>query len=514
MPRYRPQLALTILLVAAALLYAVFIGRTSFRVDGHQYFTLIDDAMISMRYAQHLAQGHGLVWNIGDQPIQGFTNPGWLLLMAVLHMAGLPGEGISLAVMTLSAGILLGNACVVHGISLEVAPNSHMAPLVAAGVTAFYFPLVFWSLRGMEVGLLVLLLNLAALLAMRDISGKTEAAHGLGMLLAAALLVRLDAIVQAAIILVYFALRKPFKRRQAFFSVLFVAATLTLILFFQRAYFGDFLPNTYYQKLAGGLLEARLKHGVLVFIQYALRDVGIPCVVAAVGIWRFRDFRSHGALLLAALFVVQCLYSIWVGGDYAEPEVASANRFITQGVPALIILFSLVVERALIGRSWAGIRVPPSWMTSLMAGVGTLALMSGVPWYRWAADNAPLLQSDIRRARAGLAIAAHTSPYATIAVHAAGQIPYYSQRTTIDLLGLNDPVITHGPRRTSFYPGHDKWNYDYSIGRLLPDLIADNWIRLPDYMRQRSDYRKLENGMYVHNGTTLVDEVGLQDAFP
>ena len=66
--------ALKILLVAAALFYLVFIVRTSFRIKGELYFTLIDDAMVSMRYAQHLAQGHGLVWNIGEKPVEGLVS--------------------------------------------------------------------------------------------------------------------------------------------------------------------------------------------------------------------------------------------------------------------------------------------------------------------------------------------------------------------------------------------------------------------------------------------------------
>ena len=46
---------LVAILTAAAALYAVFIARTAFRLAGITYFTLIDDAMVSMRYAQHLA---------------------------------------------------------------------------------------------------------------------------------------------------------------------------------------------------------------------------------------------------------------------------------------------------------------------------------------------------------------------------------------------------------------------------------------------------------------------------
>ena len=33
-----------------------------------------DDAFISFRYAAHLAAGHGLAWNPGDPPLEGFTN--------------------------------------------------------------------------------------------------------------------------------------------------------------------------------------------------------------------------------------------------------------------------------------------------------------------------------------------------------------------------------------------------------------------------------------------------------
>ena len=60
--------------LAALTFYAIFIFRTSFSINGTRYFVLFEDAMISMRYARHLADGHGLVWNIGEEPIEGFTN--------------------------------------------------------------------------------------------------------------------------------------------------------------------------------------------------------------------------------------------------------------------------------------------------------------------------------------------------------------------------------------------------------------------------------------------------------
>jgi hypothetical protein len=468
--------------------------------------------MISMRYAQHLATGDGLVWNVGEPPIQGFTNPGWVLVMAGLHLLPFTPATISLGVMAASGAILLLNGVVLARICQALAPSARHAPLIVAALAAFYFPLVFWSLRGMEVGLLVLLIDAAVLQALLL---RQEAGSGtlmLGLLLAAALIVRLDAALASTLIILYVAAARRPNKRQLTLLLSLTAGVFFVILASQEAYFGSPLPNTYYQKIAGGSILERLRSGALAFYSYATRDVLLLALISTAGIWTYRPMRTKETALLAGLLVAQCLYSVWVGGDYAEPEVAAANRFITQGMPALLLLFGLTLDRAI-----AGLLATRWRLASVLAATVTAAMLlfvSGPPWLRWADDGPPLWRADVRRARAGLAIAANTSPDASIAVHAAGQIPYFSERRTIDLLGLNDPVIAHGPRSTAFYPGHDKWNYDYSIGRLQPDLIADNWIRLADYIKGRPDYRKLENGMYIRVNTILVDEAGLLSAYP
>src|SRR5512143_1738471 len=104
---------ISLISLLAALAYLGFIWRSSFRIAGITYFTLVDDAMISMRYAQHLARGFGLVWNIGQPPVEGFTNPGWVLLMAGFHLFPIAASKISLGVMLLSALILLANILVI-----------------------------------------------------------------------------------------------------------------------------------------------------------------------------------------------------------------------------------------------------------------------------------------------------------------------------------------------------------------------------------------------------------------
>ena len=502
------QKILILILAAAAIFYLALIFGASFIIKDERYFTLVDDAMISMRYAKHLAQGHGLTWNIGQAPVEGFTNLGWTLYMGFLHLFSIPASKISLAVMLTSIIILLANIYVVYRIAETLLPDSKYAPLLAAFITAFYFPLVFWSLRGMEVGLLTLLIDLSLLLAVSK--NKTIFVN---ILLALAILVRIDAIIPAALIVLYLFIKN---RHSAILPAISIIVTTLAILLFQQIYFGDFLPTTYYQKVTGFATLERIRHGILVFNQFATRDTLFLFLISLAGLFYYKLQRNHEVLLLLGIFLGQCAYSIYIGGDYAELETNAANRFITQGMPALIILFSWITSRVLSDLTTAQPQLAlsnPKVNPAIPLALIILLIISGEPWFIYSIDNAPLLKADVRRVKLALHIAENTSPEAVIAVHAAGQIPYYSERPTIDLLGLNDPVVAKGLGHGEFYPGHNKWDYDYSINQLQPDLIADNFAPLADFMRGNQQYIKLENGIYIRNNSTLVDANGLSKEY-
>ena len=94
--------------------------------------------------------------------------------------------------------------------------------------------------------------------------------------------------------------------------------------------------------------------------------------------------------------------------------------------------------------------------------------------------------------------AATLPPNATIATHVAGQIPYYSELRAIDLLGINDRTIAALPQSaTRFRPGHNKWNYDYGIKELAPDVVADEWGSVREYLESLGTYERLPNGLWV-----------------
>ena len=124
--------------------------------------------MISMRYAWNFAHGQGLVWNAG-QRIEGYSN----LLMTLLMSAAALFLNKPLAVLAVQLfGVitLLAVAFITKQMTDEInagRPYQRLIGIVALVCVLFYYPLTYWTLMGMETGLLTLLLMAAALFALR-----------------------------------------------------------------------------------------------------------------------------------------------------------------------------------------------------------------------------------------------------------------------------------------------------------------------------------------------------------
>src|SRR3989304_4315434 len=191
-----------IIYITALIYYLIFILRTSFRANGEIFFTLVDDAMISMRYARNLASGYGLVWNPGELPVEGYTNFSWTIWMSFIHLFPVPETKISLIIMFTGVIILLLNLWVVKLIAEKISNKSILITYIALILTAFYYPLVYWTLRGMEVGILTLFINYSILLAFRiQENFRLKDILLLSMLISLGILTRIDAIVPFLIII-------------------------------------------------------------------------------------------------------------------------------------------------------------------------------------------------------------------------------------------------------------------------------------------------------------------------
>ena len=568
----RPAARGTLLAILAALpLHAVFIARTGFEEGGERHFVLFDDAMISMRYGRNLADGHGLVWTPGGDAVEGYSNLLWTLWMAFVHVLPIPDSKTSLAVMITSVALLAATVWVVRGVALEVAPDRPAVAVGAAWLTALLYPLAYWSLRGMEVGLVALVVAGAVLLAarlQREPTGRRLA--GLAALMALGVLVRDDVVVPCAVVLAYAVLATPREARVRTGLALAgaLAGALVAHTAMRLAIYDEPLANTYHLKLSGIPLGTRLDRGATALGYTLGAGLYAPLLLAGAHLliatgWR----RWRPEHLIAAIFAAVCAYSVYVGGDAWE-STAFANRYITPAIPLVLVLAvagaAALVRSAERTRTWlclglaaAAVAVPVAargWYPEslgvfrpattfenreLAAGVLLALALAAVPLARRAAAAAPgvlaaaagalavaclvALQTgpvsqwadsgaqgaflDEAWAREGLLLRRTTPGGTPVAATAVGAVSYFSRRPTIDLLGKMDPAIARGPRRAErFRPGHDKWNYEHSIGRLRPAVVVQLAAPTPAELCEIKalGYRELVGGFYVRSGARDV----------
>ncbi len=485
----RLSLAGLILILITFSVYAYrFIDRTSFEVNGTRYYALFDDAMISMQYARNLAHGDGLVWNAGGERVEGFSNPLWVLYMAFFHLFPIASSKISLAIQ-ISGAVFLGvNLIVVWKIGRQYL-EGYFAPLLATFLTAFYFHLNNWSLQGMEVGALALLLSSAVLLTFKSWKEKTFSIWPY-LLLTIGTLVRIDMVVPLTLLAIFMAWKDRKHRKQHLAWGLGLLVTSVIVQTLLRLwYYGEWLPNTYYLKVVGIPLLDRIQRGLSVFGDFIWGSGWLLMVLPILLLFLWPETPT---LLLFALLLGQVAYSIYVGGDAWEHK-GGANRFVALAMSLFFLLFVQVADRV---RRVLIQKKATNWKKLVSQGLlGAFVFTSlfnfnfineNDAFAKWSTLKRPIFVAGTQRyVTLGLLINEITDKDAKVAVVTAGNIIYFAERTGIDMLGKNDKIIARSqPHKASgsfnnvdeiFRPGHNKWDYQHSITELQPDIVAQIW---------------------------------------
>ncbi len=485
--RWSVVVAILLALLYIAWAYRFILESSLVAIDGKRYFNLFDDAMISMRYAWNLSHGNGLVWNPGER-VEGYTNLLLTLVMSVFT-ALLDKSNAVLGVQILGVALVL--ACVYLAWKLagfaatgfDPAARSLFAGTVAV-LTLTYYPLSFWSLTGMETGLLTFLL-LASLVSLelylRD--GRRASLFLVAIFLGLAYLTRPDSFIFAAPILLYAALAawRSTDGHRVHSILLMLGIYLIFPLgqeIFRVAYYGAYLPNTYTLKLTGMPLADRIQNG-LGFISLYFWTHIIFLGIAFSSLLLRPDRRK---LLYAALVVLPILYQVWVGGD-----AWNWWRIMAPAQPIAAILFALAafeIVRRLGSPAFTrkGLR-----LLAYVSAISILTTNLGFLPQMFLTQDWPPPDFYFRRVNASVILNRIARPDATLGLVGAGVAPYYTGLKAYDFLGRTDPHIAALPPDLSgaiawsgmySVPGHNKYDLTYSIEQLQPTYIeTSKWGR-------------------------------------
>src|SRR5262245_23443162 len=310
--RGRPVIAV---LMAASLLFLL----------GHSwsYRFCTDDAFISFRYARNLAEGHGLVFNPGLERVEGYSNFLWVLLLAALHRVGAPIEPTALV---LSLVATLGLWVLVARQTLRVLPGQGRAALVLIPCWALALTrsVAVWSSSGLETRLFETLLVAGVLRLNAEVEaidrGETRRPWA-AVLLGLATWTRADGLLLSGMALgaalLYLLWRRRLRIARAAVQCAPFVALVAFQFGFRLAYYGEWLPNTYYAKIDGrtgwGVGSAYLGAFLLEYAAY----LWIPLLVLAVR-QRIAERRTFLSVGMGAMLLRNMLYVVAIGGDHFE----------------------------------------------------------------------------------------------------------------------------------------------------------------------------------------------------
>ena len=466
----------------------------------------IDDAFISYRYAANLVDGHGLVWNPGER-VEGFTNPLWTGLVALALALGFEATATGAALGLASAAALLFCTAALAWWLLGPA-DGWLAPLAVmplAASSAF----VFWSTSGLETALGA---ALACGVLLAHAAGRRTATVGL---LVALTYTRMDGALLAAVLLAH-DLGPRWRDPRAWSAGAVYAAALGLGALARFAYYGAWLPNTYWANVGGTPAALGLDY-------VALFVAGGPGLLLPAAIYAV--VRIPAARPAAIWIGLHTAYVVRVGGD-----AFAFDRFMLVVLGPLCALAVAGLVRLAHERPWAAWALAPTYAAAFaLALTGTLptafVALFGLPWlamaWRLSARPAPPWAlrggiaavalgciaavviaggpSGVARARGESArnvalakewqwaaymiglqkrrstLLLEAGPPRLVASGAIGSLGFYSRLPILDVLGLTDPHIARAvvddEGRGLPMPGHARSDADYVFAQ-APDVIV------------------------------------------
>lgn len=414
-----------------------------------------EDAAILMRYAEHIAQGHGIVWNVGEGPVDGATDFLFMVVLAAIRRLGPSIEDASRLVGVASHVL----TCLVVYAGVR---RLHDAPRWAALLSALYMALGP-ALAHVEAGFGTPFFGLFAAttwyLAYAAFRGDTSLRTAVLFALSALTmgLVRPEGVFLAIFMLLGLVLFRGWRanRRMVAVFVLVFGIPGAAYFFWRWSYFGHPLPNPYYIKGRGHIFPRHLVNGTIDLVRLAGPFVPLflyaagAAVVKLVGARRARAGGAPASRPAAArsiigappevAFVLFPPVAFTILGVLHEGLMDYVMRFQYCNLPVLILAWPALLMGGLRdwrfpapldpGRRRLGI-VLLGVVFLLTLGYARASFRIRAP-HRWGTLDV------------GRILAEYPHDY-SVAVTNAGQIPLFSGWHAIDAWGLNDHEIASG----------------------------------------------------------------------
>ncbi|MER5949152.1 hypothetical protein ABT127_24180 [Streptomyces sp. NPDC001904] len=212
---------------------------------------IVDDAAVTFAYVRSVGEGLGPVQQAGSAPVEGYSNPAWLLLLLIGRTLRLFDRGgwagvsdLALFPKALALLCVAGTLACVGGVARAALPRRAWLVVLATGaLLAANLSYVVWCFSGLENSLYGLCAAALALVLVRG-GGPKGACAAAGITLLAALTRPDGAVLAAAYPVAVLLLRRPRAVRLAALNCALFGTGYGAFLLWRHAVFGLWVPNT------------------------------------------------------------------------------------------------------------------------------------------------------------------------------------------------------------------------------------------------------------------------------
>jgi hypothetical protein len=318
---------------------------------------IVDDAGLTFAYARSLSSGAGPVLQPGAEPVEGYSNPTWVAVLAVGRWLGLFDRGawfgtsdLVLFPKLVALVCCFGIFAAMFAIAATVSRRPVELTILAGGATATVPSFVIWTTSGLENALFALeVMTIAAVLARAAANGRLLAVNtavAAGVLAALAALTRPDGIVYVAAFPLAAAvtMRRSTARdaaRVSAVSVLAFAVPFGIYFGWRLLTFGDYLPNTAHAKEQGLPTFSDLGKPAALIAYAGWLTVCLAVAVVAIALSRPSRTRVVVVMMLIPLGLAVLSYAV------LQTDWMTQHRFATPVWPLAAIIVTLSAAHVL-----------------------------------------------------------------------------------------------------------------------------------------------------------------------
>ena len=215
----------------------------------------MDDAYITYRFAKNTAEGYLFTWNIGEIPIEGFSNPLWTIITSIFHVLGLlPIENSTFYFTAIIVGFVL-----IHLYNLATKTLNISPLLVVFFISFFILGDYFWHsmFNGLETFLQMAILYFCAYYLTKPMTKNT--AWIMSILITLLILNRFEGFLYAAVIVISYILihykHQSYDKYIKYLPLIIYVITLFSIFLFRYLYFGELIPLSVEAKSGGKIKD-------------------------------------------------------------------------------------------------------------------------------------------------------------------------------------------------------------------------------------------------------------------